>query len=67
MEDRIFEVVDKSGRKIRFAQKQWKHMTKRHPYMAEYLEKTLKIPNQMRDCPNSKEYYYKSYKHLKSP
>jgi len=34
----VFEVVDKTGRKIRLTKKQWKHMIKRHSYMERYLE-----------------------------
>lgn len=38
--DYIFEVVDKTGRKILLTRKQWKHITRRHPYMAAHLEET---------------------------
>ena len=36
--ENIFEVVDKTGRKIRLTKKQWSHITKGHKYMVNYLE-----------------------------
>ena len=33
----FFEVVDKTGRKIRFTKRQWSHIIKGHKYMVEYL------------------------------
>lgn len=47
MGDVIFEVIDKTGRKIRLTKKQWKHILKRHPDVINYQEEikeTLKIP-----------------------
>ena len=44
----IFEIIDKTGRKIRLTKKQWAHMMKRHSYMEKYLEEikeTLKAPD----------------------
>ena len=44
----IFEVIDKTGRKIRLTQKQWKHVMRRHPYMEKYIEEikeTIKTPD----------------------
>ena len=34
----FFEIIDKSGRKIRLANYAWKHITKKHPMMADYIE-----------------------------
>jgi hypothetical protein len=34
----IFEVIDKSGRKIRLTKKQWSHITMSHKEMDNYLE-----------------------------
>ncbi len=65
----IFEVVDKSGRKIRLTLTQWEHMMRRHSYMEKYLEEikeTLITPDKLIRFYN-KVYYYKYYKHLKAP
>ena len=43
----IFEIVDKSGRKIRLTKKQWSHITTIHAEMTNYLEeirRTLEKP-----------------------
>ena len=66
----IFEITDKTGKKIRLTKKQWAHMMKRHSYMEKYLEEikeTLKVPDKIRVYDYSKGYYYKSYKYLKTP
>ena len=34
----IFEIIDKSGKKIRLTKKQWSHITIKHSYMADKLE-----------------------------
>ncbi len=65
----IFEIKDKTGRKIRLTKRQWTHMTKKHPYMEKYLEEikeTLRNPDKLIHY-SDKGYYYKSYKHLKKP
>ena len=66
----IFEITDKSGRKIRLTEKQWSHIMKRHPSMKKYINEiqdTIKMPFKIMDYPNSKGYYYRNYKHLKLP
>lgn len=66
----LFEVVDKSGRKVRLTDKQWKHIMKRRPYMQNYLEEikeTLTYPDKLIERPHKKGYYYKKYKFLKKP
>lgn len=66
----IFEVIDKTGRKIRMPQKQWPHIMKKHPYMVKYLEEmqeTLQKPDKLIALPRNKAHYYKNYKHLPSP
>ena len=65
----IFEVTDKTGRKIRLTKKQWTHMMLRHSYMEKYLEEieeTLRIPDKI-VLLGDKCYYYKNYKTLKAP
>ena len=34
----VFDIVDKSGRKIRLPKKSWTHITTTHREMANYLE-----------------------------
>ena len=66
----IFEVTDKTGRKIRLTKRQWKHIMRRHPYMEKYLEEikaTIQIPDKITERPYNKCYYYKNYKHFKPP
>ncbi len=67
--ENTFEIIDKTGRKIRLTQKQWTHMTKKHPYIEKYLEEikqTLKNPDKILKN-EDKGYYYKYYKYLKKP
>ena len=69
MKKYIFEVKDKTGRKVRLTRKQWSHMTKKHPYMEKYLEeiqRTLIFPDKITNYLD-KGYYYKNYKYLKAP
>ena len=66
----VFEVTDKTGRKIRLTQKQWKHIQK-HPHMDESLERikeTIKNPTTIRyDEFNEKLiYFYREYKNMES-
>lgn len=64
----IFEITDKTGRKIRLTKKQWKHIQK-HPHMHESLERmkdTIVNPTTIRyDEFNEKvNYFYKEYKEM---
>ena len=66
----VFEVNDKTGRKIRATKEQWKHLMKRHSYMEKYIEEikeTLKSFFFIVSDSLDKGYYYKSYKYLTSP
>lgn len=70
--DIIFEIVDKTGRRIRLTKKQWKHSLKRHPNMINYLEEieiTLKNPLKITDYSEEDDvmYYYKYIKHKEGP
>ena len=67
--DNIFEVIDKTGRKIRLTNKQWKHI-KKHPHMNENrldnIINIIKDPPIMRsseDDQNTK-YLYKEFKDM---
>lgn len=67
--DYVFEVIDKSRRKITLTKRQWSHMTKKHPYIEKYIEEikeTLISPDKWVNYLD-KGYYYKSYKYLKRP
>jgi|SRR3989344_2956393 len=68
----VFEITDKTGRKIRLPNKQWRHIMKKHPYMEKYLEEikeTLKIPDKITEYSPDEtiRYYYRRYKYVKSP
>ncbi len=70
--ENIFEVVDKTGRKIRMTQKQWSHIARKHPQISSEKEKiieTLKNPDKIINPgqldPN-KRFYYKYYKNRPS-
>ena len=68
----IFEVIDKTGRKLRMTDYNWHHIVKRHPEIASQKEKiieTLEKPDKITDSPDDEEtkYYYKFYKNLPSP
>lgn len=70
MEEYIFEIQDKSGRKIHLSKEQWKHITSPsspHAYMANYLgevKETLLKPDKVSESAHeeSKMLYYKYYK-----
>ncbi len=63
----IFEIMDKTSRRIRLTHKQWaSHIIRRHPEVssqkdkiAETLEKPDKIISSMRD--ENVRYYYRHY------
>lgn len=70
---RLFEIVDKTGRKIRLTKERWTHITSpqsQHPYMIDYLEEikntiikpTLIIPHKFDE---TKRNYYRYLKNKK--
>lgn len=63
--DYVFEVIDKTGRKIRLTKRQWEHILRRHSDMINYqdeIKKTLKNPQKIIDHPyDEKSRYYYSY------
>ena len=70
--DIVFEITDKTGRKISLTKKQWSHITKKHPQVADYQEEikeTLKNPLKITDysLDENVRYYYKYLKHRISP
>ncbi len=68
MEDIIFEVTDKTKRKIRLTKKQWRHIKAYHPNVEtpdeihETLKKSDKITFDEREDVNN---FYKYFKHKK--
>jgi len=67
----IFEVIDKTKRKLRMTDSNWNHITKKHPEIAsqkekiiETLQKPDKITSSLED--ENTRYYYKYYKNLQS-
>ncbi len=66
----IFEVIDKTRRKIRLTDKQWKHIQK-HPHMHDSLERvkeTLNNPTTIRhdDFKENINYFYREYKEMET-
>ncbi len=66
--DIIFEVIDKSNRKIRLTKRQWKHIQK-HPHMHESIERikyTIKNPITIRysEYDETINHFYKEYKDM---
>ena len=45
MDNIVFEIVDKTGRKIHLSKTQWTHIREEHPHVIETedIENTLKI------------------------
>lgn len=67
-----FEVLDKTGRKLRMTDYNWDHIVKRHSEIASHKEKiveTLEKPDKITDSLEDEEikYYYKYYKNMPSP
>lgn len=62
MEGIIFEVKDKTGRKIKLTQKRWTHIRLEHPEITDFreIEKVLEIPNKIlpSDRDNSVAWYF---------
>ena len=66
---RIFETIDKSGRKIYLTNEQWRHILK-HPNMANSFEKIIDTLTNPTKIIISKEdpkiyFYFRYYKNLK--
>ena len=47
----IFEIFDKTGRKIRLTSEQWTHIRKKHPEVEnpELIEEALRKPDKITD------------------
>jgi len=69
--EHIFELIDKTGRKIRLTKRQWRETNLKHPNMEAYLEEikeTLAKPDAITDysIDENVRYYYRYFKHIKS-
>ncbi len=67
----IFEIIDKTKRKIRLTKRQWRETNLKHPNMASYLEEikeTLIKPDKITDysLDENVRYYYQFFKHINS-
>ena len=68
----IFEVKDKSGRKINLSKERWNHINQEHPEVADYFEEIKEMiinPNKITTYSYDRDirYYYKYFKDRKSP
>src|SRR3989344_1530378 len=68
----IFEVNDKTKRKLRMTDYNWHHIVKRHPEVVSQKEKiieTLEKPDKITTSLEDEEtkYYYKYYKNITPP
>ena len=68
----VFEVICKTGRKLRMTDYNWLHIVRRHPEISSQKEKiieTLENPDKITESADDEEakYYYKYYKNLPSP
>ena len=62
--DNIFEVVDKTGRKISLSKERWKHITIEHPEISNYndLINVIENPDKVLESDrDSKVRWYYSY------
>lgn len=66
----IFEVIDKTGRKIHLTKERWKHIMKKHPEIQdlELMKETVRNPDKIvsYDLNATVKYYYKYFKYRRS-
>lgn len=66
--DIIFEIIDKTGRKIRLTKTQWSHIRMRHSDVSESeIQETLKNPQKIIEEDNNVVILYRYYKERKEP
>ncbi len=64
----VFEVADKSGRKIKLANKQWSHIRQEHPLVEEEeIRQTLISPLKIIQKSEDKYFYYQYFKYKDLP
>lgn len=64
----LFEVIDKSGRRVRLTEKQWMHIIE-HPEMADkidYIRDAVQNPDKLLQSPRDESvvYYFKYHKNI---
>ncbi|MBU2615488.1 MAG: hypothetical protein KKC19_00090 [Nanoarchaeota archaeon] len=59
----IFEIMDKTGRRIRLTEKQWKHIRKDHPEIEDemLIKNALRNPTKITSSSGSDKFYYYNY------
>lgn len=71
MNEYIFEITDKSGRKIHLTKERWAHIRKKHPEVenVDEIEEAIKNPTKITfpKFDDSVGFYYKYFKQLPSP
>ncbi len=68
MDNYLFEVIDKTGRKIRMTKERWKHIRIEHPLVEdEELRQTLINPLKIIQESKDKYFYYQYFKHKDLP
>lgn len=63
----IFEVTDKTGRRIRLTKKQWDHITSTHGEMTDYLEiMQITLTKPLKIIPQEKGNLFRYYSYQKN-
>ena len=70
--DFIFELKDKTNRRIYLPRKTWSHIMRKHPYLSGYVEEikeTVQKPDKVIHslADRNVRYYYKYYKQKNKP
>ncbi len=64
----IFEIIDKTGRKIILTTERWTHIRRDHPEVErEEIENTILKPLKILEIHEDKYYYFHYFKHKKLP
>jgi hypothetical protein len=67
MQGRVFEIIDRKGRRIYLSKERWRHIRKKHPEVKneELIKETLENPDKIVNIHSDESiyYYYKYYKH----
>ncbi|MBI4116195.1 hypothetical protein HY449_00450 [Candidatus Pacearchaeota archaeon] len=68
MNNYLFEVIDKTGRKIRLTEEQWGHIKRDHPLVEEEeIKQTLTNPLRIVQKSKGKCFYYQYFKYKELP
>lgn len=64
----IFEIIDKTGRKVKLTKERWEHIRTEHPNIENYdeiMEDLQKPDNIINDKREEVDYFFKYFKHKK--